>query len=203
MSRAVRVCLLALFGCFLASPALLADTIQDSANASASSCLCSWGATDVGWMYTPSSSYDLTGVLTLFSSYGASGNSVTEVIYSGLPSSGGTLLASATFTAQSGVFSGGSFAPLSLLAGQTYFVGFENVGNLGANVTQDSGAVSLGTLYFDGSNSMAFNILENGYFTSQPILEFSGTSSSVPEPSSLLLLAVGLIALAAHVLRRQ
>jgi hypothetical protein len=202
MSRAVRVCLLALFVCFLASPALFADTIQDSVNATASPCACYWGATEVGWLYTPSSNYNLTGVLTLFGSYGSSGNSVTEVIYSGLPTAGGTLLASATFTAQSGVFSGGSFAPLSLLAGQSYFVGFENVGNLGANITQDSGAASLGTLYL-GFNPGAFNLVETGDFTSQPILEFSGTSNSVPEPSSLLLLGVGLIALAAHLLKRQ
>jgi len=120
---------------------------------------------------------------------------VTEVIYdTNTPLEGGTLLGSATFTPIANTFSGGSFSPISLTAGHTYFLGFENTLYLGVNVTSDVGATYLSELRY---GDPPFSFTEAGYFTGQPILEFA-SGSTVPEPASLIASAgmgtMGLIA---------
>lgn len=206
MKRVVQVCILAVAICLAAAPALFADTVQDSINAAASPEPAFWNASDVGWLYTPAASYNLTGILTLFGTSGTGSNPITEAVFSGLPGSGGTLLASATFTGVNGSFSGGSFAPLSLVAGQTYFIAFEGVANWSVNVTADLGAVSLGNLYFDFGGT-SFGSTETGGADTQPILEFVGNTGSggtgVPEPSSLFLLASGMLGMAGPMMRRM
>jgi hypothetical protein len=83
-----------------------ATIIEDSVNASQTpDCGCNFGATDIGWYYTPASSYELAGIDTIFASVPGS-ETVTEAVYSSL---GGALLASATFMPDADVFSGGSF----------------------------------------------------------------------------------------------
>jgi uncharacterized protein YhjY with autotransporter beta-barrel domain len=110
--------------------------------------------------------------------FGAGSHTVTLVIYSNAPSLGGTLLASGTFTSHANVFSGASLnTPLHFALGQSFFVGFENVSGLGANITNAGGAVSLGTLFFDDGGA-SFNIPETGDLTSQPILEFFGMAGT-------------------------
>jgi hypothetical protein len=152
-----------------------------------------WGARDVGWKYTPSFSYTITGVETKFGY--ADGRTVTLEIYSDVPNNGGSLLQTANFTPVSGVFTGVSFTGLLLTGGSSYFIGFRNVYDLGVNVTNDLGAVSLGQIYLSWLNSSgSYDVSFSGGFSTQPIIKFDG--SAVPLPPSLLLLAPGLIGLA-------
>jgi hypothetical protein len=155
-----------------------------------------WNAIDIGWVYTPLFSYVLNGVNTKFAS--GDGRTVTEVIYAGIPSSGGTLLASATFTPVANVFSGGTFNDVQLDAGSQYFVGFINVNGLLLNVTADPGAVELPTYYsFVGRLSQDTFATGPQYGRNgQPILEFVSTSVSVPEPATVALLGLGLVGFA-------
>jgi hypothetical protein len=148
-----------------------------------------WAANEVGWQYTPSFSYDLSGILTKFAA--VDNRTVTAELYNGLPTAGGVLLGSGAFTPSTG-FAGGAFANLPLTAGHAYFVGFRGVGGLGVNVTENPGATYLSDLHYDGGNSGSYTIPEVGDFTGQPILEFEGSiPSPAPEPGSLALLATG------------
>lgn len=179
--------------CLVLPGALRADSIQDSINATDTPVATgTWTASDVGWLYTPSTSYELTEILTEFAS---GSQAVTEAIYSGLPDAGGVLLTLSPFGTLPGAFSGGLFPAISLTAGDTYFIAFEGVAGLGVNYTEDPGAESLGTLYSDfGGDS--FDQAESGAITTQPILEFVGQAAvATPEPSSLFLLGVGLLGL--------
>ena len=98
-----------------------------------------WTATEVGWDYTPSAAYNLVGVNTKFG-FETDSRTVSVEVYDASPSNGGTLLRSGNFTPLSNNFSGGTFAPLSLTAGDDYFIGFRNVDGLGVNVTEDAEA---------------------------------------------------------------
>jgi hypothetical protein len=75
---------------------------------------------------------------------------VTVVIYANnTPANGGTLLGSFQFdsTIADGTLGGGSFStPISLTAGNTYFVGFENVGPMGQGLMQTMWMTSESTL---------------------------------------------------------
>src|SRR5438067_920352 len=92
----------------LSSQMARAATVVDSRNApffAPSS--AAWGVADVGWTYTPSSSYLLSGLLTEFATDGSGiSQTVTEELYSGDPVDGGALLGSASFTATEGTFVG-------------------------------------------------------------------------------------------------
>jgi hypothetical protein len=143
------------------------DVLADSVNASYSADNAAyWGDYDVGWLYTPSASYNLSGIDTEFSLpnlTSVQNRTVTVAVYQGLPSSGGTLLGSFQFdsaTAQ-GTLAGGSFSsPIALSGGTQYFVGFMNVGpmsstpnvdDLGVNFTADPSGVVLSNLYSDST----------------------------------------------------
>src|SRR5450631_3807787 len=85
----------------LATFAAQAQVPVDSVNAGATPSIgTTWAASDVGWLFSPSSSYLLRSVETKF---GAGSQPVTLVIYSAPPSTGGILLASGTFTVQPNV----------------------------------------------------------------------------------------------------
>src|SRR5207253_2854429 len=84
-----------------------------------------------------------------------------------------------------GSWSGGFFAPLSLTAGNTYFIGFRSVDGLGANVTNAKDATVWDPFQYDFANDGTYWLSQSGGTTGKPILEFYGT----PEPSSLALLA--------------
>lgn len=180
----------------------MADVVVDSVNASATPYAGLWNATDVGWNFTATSSYQLTDLETIFGSV-PDLRTVTAVVMTNTPSNGGMLLASGTFVPVAGVFSGATFAPVNVTLGENLFLGFENVGGLGANVTSDAGATSLGSLHYDGSTNGSFSLTESGGFTSQPILELTGVNgtSPVPEPGAWMLLLTVLVT-SAPALRR-
>lgn len=177
--------LLVIVGGVLSSGSAMADIIVDSVNASAGAFNGIWGATDVGWFFTATGSYQLTDLETVFRSVPSAPPNVTAFVMSNTPGNGGTLLGSGNFFPVAGVFSGAAFAPITVTAGETLFLGFENVAGLGANITLDAGATSLGTFYYDVGNSKLFNTSGPGV-SSQPILELTG--EAVPEPSAWILL---------------
>jgi len=186
---------------------IIADSVNESATpafyAPGSPFNLTWSASQVGWFYTPSFSYDLWKVTTKF---GITDNRlVTEDIFQASRGADGSLLSptlgeaplrSAAFAPQTDAFAGGQFAPLTLAANQTYFIGFENVNGLGLNVTTDSGATSLpGGLRFGFANGGGYYPWPIGGFLSQPILQFQfdppPETPAVPEPSTLALFGIG------------
>jgi hypothetical protein len=195
-----------------ASADILADNVNDTHAADNGAF---WGVDDAGWLYTPGISYDLSGIDTYFSIPNLTtieNRTVTTAIFLGnRPSDGGTLLGSFSWdsTQAEGKLGGGSFStPIPLIAGQQYFVGFENVGpmsstpnvdDLGVNFTADSNATFLSNLYFDSSTNGSCSTLHsfacedtNMDILGQPILQFfepSPSGPSAPEPGSAALLA--------------
>ena len=162
--------------------------VIDSINESASPDSGTWDATEVGWFYTPTFSYDLAGVRTKFIDF-VDSRTVTVEVYNAHPGSGGTLLRSADFAPLSNAFSGGEFAPVSLVENTTYFFGFRNVGNLNLNVTGDPGATNLGVLRFSSLNNGSYSSTDNYSVLAQPIVQFLG--QPVPEPTSLAIFGIG------------
>ena len=206
---------------FAGASAANADTIADSVNVGASGDSGAyWGSSEVGWLYTPTSSFALSGIETKFSVPNLTSiedRTVTVVLYSGnTPANGGTLLGSFGFNsalADNNTLGGGTFAtPISLTAGTQYFVGFENVGpaadstgpnsdDLGVNFTADSGATFLSNLYFDSPGNSTCNTGAgfacedtNTDILGQPILAFLTPSqvSATPLPAALPMFASGL-----------
>lgn len=164
--------------------------IVDSVNADKPTAKYAWLATEVGWLYTPNFSYSLSGILTKFEASGPAFNAgtvrtVTVEVYDKAPQAGGTLLRSANFTALFGAFSGGNFAPLSLIGGEDYFIGFRNVRDLGVNTTDAAGAIGLAPLYYSFANDGSYTKTESQYFTSNPILQFETEATSIPTPALL------------------
>ena len=171
--------------------------------------------TDLGWFYTPSQSYTLTGIETIFDNLSESDPTVTFGVFTDLPSNGGVLLGSATYTpaggtlgGQSGLVAAPTFTGIPLTSGTTYFVGLENIFHLGVNqVTFEStgvegtppGSVSPGLAWGDTDNSASFSVSNcsdpNNWFC-KPEIEFLGPSpTSTPEPASLLLMLAAAAAL--------
>ena len=206
---------------FAGASAANADTIADSVNLGDSGSSGSyWGSSDVGWLYTPASSFNLSGIETKFSIPDLTSiedRTVTVVLYGGsTPANGGAFLGSFAFNsalADNNTLGGGTFAtPISLSAGSTYFVGFENVGpaadspgpnqdDLGVNFTTDPGATFLSNLYYDAPGSSTCNTGAgfacedtNTDILGQPILAFLTPSpvSTTPLPGALPLFASAL-----------
>jgi hypothetical protein len=219
-SRVAAAAAMAMF-IFAGASAANANTIADSVNlGDTGDSGAYWGSSDVGWLYTPSSSFNLSGIETKFSIPNGTtieDRTVTVAVYAGgTPANGGTFLGSFTFDsalADNNTLGGGTFAtPISLSAGSTYFVGFENVGpaadstgansnDLGVNFTADLGATFLSNLYYDSPGSSSCNTGagfacedSNTDILGQPILAFLAPSpvSTTPLPGTLPLFASGL-----------
>jgi hypothetical protein len=218
---------LATCGCW---SSLGAATLADSVNAgSAADDGAYWGVYDAGWLYTPSTSYLLGGIDTKFSYPNLTSiqdRNVTVALYlNNTPGNGGSLLGSFSFfsdnVAHGQTFVGGDFpTPIALVAGQQYFVGFENVGplppnsppnqnDLGVNFTADPGGTFLSNLFFDVSSNPSCNTGTNFAcedtnhdILGQPILEFFAAppASTTPEPATFVMFGGAM--LVAAILRR-
>lgn len=173
------------------------DSINELANPSSSD----WAVPELGWFYTPAFDYALSGIQTKFRT--SDGRTVDVQLYEGFtPGSGGTLLRSGSFVPAADDFSGANFAEVGLIAGQSYFVAFRDVSEMGANNTMDNGAVNLGEVYFSIDPADNFSHAQSGA-VAQPIIRFLGSDNSVAEPTSVLLLGFGLAALGLFGVRKR
>ncbi len=155
-----------------------------------------WGpnVSAVGWYITPNVSLNLTRIETNFNPVMQSGSqdrNVTIEILTDRRAAGGTLLRSVVFNSSTarGQLGGGSFTPIALTAGTTYFIGFRNVGGIGINTTNDAGAVNCGAcVYADTETSVEgqYQIRFGDNTPSvidQPILRLIGAPQPSPTPT--------------------
>jgi hypothetical protein len=193
-------------GCAAASA-----TIIDNINGSASPPFAFFGAPvdNIGWDYTPSFSYNLTGISTFFEPIGDPAPVTRTVTFVLESTAGGTPIATGTVSVgSSGGTQGVSFSPVTLTAGTSYFVGFENVLGLGLNIVsffppgQPAGTVNLDGWWQGtpaGNNFTIFipqMVMGELQVFSAPILNFSGTPitpppTPVPEPSTWAMMVLG------------
>lgn len=167
--------------------------VVDSVNASATPGVgpnYAFLVADVGWLYTAPLSYTLVGVDFHFTA--SDTGTVTEEIFdTTTPTLGGTLLRSATFSPAGDGFAGGTFAPLSIVAGHTYFVGTLGVLGFDGMTAAEAGAIQLPE-YFDLGSGNFESPCAGCPSSTKAMLEFIGPSTpAVPEPSSLFLLGAG------------
>lgn len=187
-------------GLLLATQSVSAGVV-DAINESAAPASSDWIAIEVGWFYTPAFDYALSGVETKFGS--SDGRSVAVKVFQNfMPGVGGTLLRSGFLGPVANAFSGASFAELALLSGEEYFVAFVDTADMGVNYTADADATVLGQAHFSLIPGEEFNHVQNGD-AEQPILRFLGPSNAIAEPATLLLLGLGLVALALAQVRRS
>jgi len=208
-----------------------ASTLQDNINGGATPPFVFYGGpTNIGWYYSANSTYNLDGISTYFEPVpnGTGDHTITVQIWTDRPSAGGTLLGQDTFAANSGSGGnvGGTFAPVLITAGQSYFVDFLNSAGMGVNLGQwandnqgnpqpSAGATTnLNAWYSDSDGTFPDSGLVAGgaYYTTatgnvsfaEPILYFEGNAievSSAPEPSTFALILGG--AGVAAVLRKR
>lgn len=182
---------------------------------------CTWNADTIGWYWTPAQTFDLVRIQTILIGglFGVNNNvDLTVKLFTERPAAGGQELASATFNA--GAFlaadpswHGQDFAmPVRVLAGTSYFVGFQGwdgpyaePGRGGINwVVQPDFAPSFlppGVQLFSAAwIGAAFDqkLAEPPATTSAPVIKFVGTTvSPVPEPGTWALWLAGLAAVGA------
>ncbi|WP_294536985.1 PEPxxWA-CTERM sorting domain-containing protein [uncultured Rhodoblastus sp.] len=184
---------------------------------------------NIGWTYTPSFSYNLDGVFSYFKAVpnATAGARTVTVVIENTP--GGSPIASGTFTVgNGGGAQGATFSPITLTAGQTYFVGFENVGDgtgsntsggLGINIVdwysgvngqplnqQPAGTVNLNGWYYGTASGNDFSNFVSQTPFAAPILNFYGTpisTGAVPEPSTWAMMLLGFAGLGLAGYRRQ
>jgi hypothetical protein len=184
-------------GASQASAAVVMDAINPGGTSSST-----WAADEVGWFYTPTFSYSLSGIGTKFGS--SDGRTVTAEIFSGVPGSL-TLLASGNLTPIANAFSDAFFSAINLTAGTTYFVAFEHVSGLATNVTDTAGATNLaGGLRYSFSSNNSFDSGPETQFTAQPMIEFiGGRGGAVPEPATWAMMVLGFGTAGAALRRRR
>ncbi len=154
---------------------------------------------DVGWFYTPTSSFSLTGVNFHFGT--TDGRTVTEKVFTNTPAAGGTLLGMATFAPGSAGFYGGTFAPISFLSGTTYFIGVLNVQGFDGMVSTSPTATNL--LEAIDSGSGTFSTQFQGPSSGNVMMQLVGTSVVAPEPSTYALVGAGLLGICMVARRRR
>jgi hypothetical protein len=202
-----------------------ADTTYDNINGGATVYpdLVIGGLNDLGWVYSPTVSYMLSGITSDFSTGEIGSQTVTLSFWSGLPNAGGTELAFGTFSSGAGIL-GVTFATdIPIIAGDEYFVGLSNVDGIGVDMVQSAFSVTSGAPAAPG-----VTYIPSGFYSDElaattdfateipladtscpgggtcnnafaaPILNFQGVAdaSTVPEPRTLVLGMAGLLLLA-------
>jgi hypothetical protein len=197
---------LAILALFLPAASLF-GTVMESYNAGQPQAVNTfWGVTDIGWYYTPMSSYSLDGMATVFTQSTDPGDVnrvVTFAIFTDRPANGGTLMASGTFNTSTarGVYGGALFAPVALTLGTTYFVALENVSHLGVDEVSFStgggnagppGSVALGSTWQDNGGAGFGTQGSNGTtWFDKPVIEFLAPAvGGAPEPGTWVLMAI-------------
>lgn len=170
-----------------------------------------FGPANIGWLWTAPLSFVWDGLGSSFHSCCQfnvlSPSQAVLTIADGVPALGGSTL-------YTGAVDGSGHAVVNNLvvsAGSTYFIGYSNLtgaGNfaVGVNIANWVPAQAPGTVnlsgWYTGNNFETFigassvNGVQQQPF-SAPILRFEGLVFAVPEPASALLLATGLLLLAA------
>lgn len=167
----------------------------------------------IGWYYTPTTSFYLSAILGRFN---FAGNESTTPIW--LPTArsfnlwteaanlGGQMLREGSGFSTSGFdWVGSSFLePIQLIAGVEYLIVLTGRGERALNTALNPHAEFLRTIAHTGSLESPTSSPENNrYEQTAPILRFEGPTVSVPEPGSLLLLATGFVGLAGVSWRRR
>jgi PEP-CTERM motif len=178
---------------------------------------------DLGWVYSPTESYMLSGISSDFSTGETGSQTVTLSLYSGIPNSGSaTLLGSGTFASGAGLLGVTFGTDIPITAGDTYFVGLSDTLGIGVDMANAAFLVSSaqpaapGVTYIPsgfytddnaGTTDFATNIpLDNtscpgggscNNAFAAPILDFYGqpNTSAVPEPGTLAVSMIGFAAL--------
>jgi hypothetical protein len=190
-----------------------ASTIVDNFNSGQPQAVnTQWaGITDIGWYYTPSVSYTLTGIETIFTQSTGTGDTdrvVTFDVYTNTPAAGGTLLGGGTASSgPRGTYVGPNFTGINLVGGTTYFIGLSDISDLGVNEVSYStaggnagpaGSVALGSTWVDSDGLAQFGTEASNGTTwfDKPVIEFLTTEvQPTPEPSTLMLFGSGLLGL--------
>ena len=168
-----------------------------------------FGASSIGWYFTPTSSFFVTSISTRFNgAVAAADRDVTVELWSDRQAVGGSLLRSGVFSSGSATdqFGGGFFDALWLEEGVTYFIGFRNVAGLGRNSTEDAGSASSGYLYYSlgDPNLGNYATLQNVTMLYNPSFQLDGyvdpafaamPTTATPEPASMVLMATGMLGL--------
>lgn len=138
---------LALVICLFTSVSRTADAQfrHDGMNDDQISVSGKWNVAAVGFFYSPASSLWLNRVETYFSAQTADAGQtpvfpdkpVTIEVLTAPRALSGTLLRTRRFNSLDAIdqYGGGTFTTLFMEAGQTYFIGFLNVANIGANIS--------------------------------------------------------------------
>lgn len=157
--------------------------------------------TAVGWYITPTISMNLTRIETNFSPAGGGNRNVTIELLNDRRAVGGALMRSAAFDSGQarGVLGGGTFSPVAITAGTTYFIGFRNIGGIGINSTSDGPAINCGAcLYLDNAGSVEGQYQVRGgsnqpSVVDQPILRLIGTQSASATVSGRVVSPTGIV----------
>jgi hypothetical protein len=176
------------------------------------------GLSDLGWVYSPTESYLLSGISSDFSTGETGSQTVTLSFYSGIPNSGSaTLLGTGTFSSGAGLLGVTFGTDIPITAGDTYFVGLSNTLGIGVDMADAAFSVTSaqpaapGVTYIPSGFYTDDNAATTDFATNipladtscpgggtcnnafaAPILDFYGQpNSAVPEPSTLAVSMIG------------